>query len=395
MRRSICDRVRDSCTRWMVDGNGPKYVRIHSDALLAVAQRIQQQAKQVVWDEEDWHYQPPLSWPDHVRNERISLYILALDAINFCFWPSTDNYEYVDLACTLTSMATSDHAQLETILDGTNTYDKGEKRPDTKYITSSYLLSADRLRNLSVDEMQRLFTQHHKDQKYPPDMDKRCALWNELGRVLCDSYQGSALALVESAGGSAVKLVQRLYDEFPGFRDVAHVVQEPPLSDTTTQKDTDSTPTCFFLKRAQICVGDLQAALSVKFTDTDQLTTFADYRLPQLLRHWNVMEYVDSELEQAVDARQQLPVGSEAEVSIRAATVVVVEQLVDRLREMTKSSISTTGGLPSGTEGQSTNDENPMHWNAVQVDWYLWQVGERMDGSGELKPHHRVRTIYY
>jgi hypothetical protein len=34
-------------------------------------------------------------------------------------------------------------------------------------------------------------------------------------------------------------------------------------------------------------------------------------------------------------------------------------------------------------------------WTAVETDWYLWQVGERMQLNGELLPHHRVRTIYY
>ena len=67
----------------------------------------------VVWDEEGWHYQPPVhlfSSEQNIRKERIALYILALDAINFCFWPSNDyEYEYVDLATTLTSIASSDH----------------------------------------------------------------------------------------------------------------------------------------------------------------------------------------------------------------------------------------------------------------------------------------------
>jgi hypothetical protein len=31
----------------------------------------------------------------------------------------------------------------------------------------------------------------------------------------------------------------------------------------------------------------------------------------------------------------------------------------------------------------------------VTVDWYLWQVAERMHQDGALKPFHRVRTQFY
>ena len=57
--------------------------------------------------------------------------------------------------------------------------------------------------------------------------------------------------------------------------------------------------------------------------------------------------------------------------------VVVVEQLTQRLL------------------AKETNQTRPDAWTDVQVDWYLWQVGEKLDGAGELKPHHRVRTIFY
>ncbi|KAL7579725.1 hypothetical protein ACA910_021868 [Epithemia clementina (nom. ined.)] len=419
-RSNICRLVRDSCTRWMQQaqgGSGGKkgcdlLVKIHADAVLAVAQRIQQQqAKQVVWDEENWHYQAPASWPDRLRHERMALYILALDAINFCFWPpsTTVGYEYVDLACTLTSMASADHEEQEQLLEKTT------ESESPSLLSLSFLLSASRLENMTVEEMQQLFVAHDKEGKCPTDMEHRCALWNELGQVLCQKYQGSALQLVESAQGSAVQLVQLLYDEFPGFRDVVHVPNHEGSNDcsnsNSAQTETaaqETTTTVYFLKRAQICVGDLQAALSLSLTDTDQLTTFADYRLPQLLRHWNVLEYVDDDLRQAVDDQVELPVASRAEISIRAATVVVVEQLVHHLQQLQQlrqqeqqqeqqestATTTTENGL-SKPPPPSNESKTMITWNAVQVDWYLWQVGERMDSLGELKPHHRVRTIYY
>jgi hypothetical protein len=345
----LCAQVRDSCRTWM-DGPGQAHVRLHAPALQAVAERIAQRSAGVQWDDEGWHYQPPVAWPTAIRHERIALYILALDAINFCFWPSTTGYEYADLACSLAGLASADHTGQSQQLDN-------------GLPSSDYALSPAKLQEMTVVDMTALLGRHHKDAKVPPDMEQRCTLWNELGRVLVQDFKGSALQLLQAAEGSAVKLVHLLYTHFQGFRDIV-VSSSPPR------------PTLFFLKRAQICAGDLQASLGLKdWQDMHHLTTFADYRLPQLLRHWKVLEYATPALREAVDECQVLAIGSEAEISIRAATVVAVEELVQLLRTIHQSSSKA--------------------WTAVQVDWYLWQVGEQMDAAQELAPHHRVRTIYY
>jgi hypothetical protein len=33
--------------------------------------------------------------------------------------------------------------------------------------------------------------------------------------------------------------------------------------------------------------------------------------------------------------------------------------------------------------------------NAVKMDWYLWNIGEKMDRKKEIENHHRVLTIFY
>lgn len=131
-----------------------------------------------------------------------------------------------------------------------------------------------------------------------------------------------------------------------------------------------------FYKRAQILVGDIWAAYGrstdplhpYSFHDMDQLTMFADYRVPQILRHMGVMVYAP-ELARKVDALEVLPFGSEEEVEIRAVTIVAVEKLKDCLRR-------------SGRE-----------LLAIEIDWLLWQWGEAM--KDDILPHHRTLTIYY
>jgi hypothetical protein len=126
---------------------------------------------------------------------------------------------------------------------------------------------------------------------------------------------------------------------------------------------------CFY-KRAQIAVADLNAALSLNLEGMERLTTFADYRVPQLLRHVGVLEY-NKELADTVDNRVEL--SGKQEVYVRAATVVAVDRLV-----------------------KAYNLKNPnAHTTAVNMDWHLWQVGEELNQNNKMKPHHRVNTIFY
>ena len=131
-------------------------------------------------------------------------------------------------------------------------------------------------------------------------------------------------------------------------------------------------------KRVQILVGDLWAAYGRAtssvggspffFSDIDQLTMFADYRVPQLLRALDILEY-DVELAATIDECREIPAGSEQETEIRACTIVAVDLLQASLRR------------------------NGLSLLVLEVDWLLWQRGEKMKDS--LKPHHRCRTIYY
>lgn len=76
----------------------------------------------------------------------------------------------------------------------------------------------------------------------------------------------------------------------------------------------------FFYKRAQILAGDIWGAYGRRrgpqpfgFDDMEQLTMFADYRVPQILRARGVLQYSPS-LAESVDARRVLAAGSEEEV---------------------------------------------------------------------------------
>jgi len=100
------------------------------------------------------------------------------------------------------------------------------------------------------------------------------------------------------------------------------------------------------------------------------LSCFADYRIPQLLQGMGVLKYSPT-LAATVAALEPVPAGSEAEVAIRAATVQVVE--------MIKRKMAAKG----------------VKIEAFQLDWLLWEAGEKLMKEGKINPHHRTITTYY
>jgi hypothetical protein len=348
-----CNNVRRTCR--MVVQNNP-YVKIQQDKLELLAQSIISQGGQATeWDADGWHYTGSTyrgSDNNTVRQERVALYVLALDAINFCFWPhhpddndneqkkkESNSLEYDHLAIALRKLAELD---------------------DDSESTDDYFFDPRNLSKLTVDEMKAALEPQLQGH-YLPNIQERCRLWNELGEaLLLHNHKGSALVMISTCGHSAPHLVQCIVQNFPGFRD-----------ETLYRGNWVA-----LYKRAQIVVGDLNAALKLNLENMDLLTTFADYRVPQVLRHWGALQY-NPELAAKVDS--QIELDPDEEVSIRAGTVVCVDELVKSVNSCLMSSSSLS-------KEQMT---------AVTLDWHLWQVGEQMNQQGELKPHHRVKTIFY
>jgi hypothetical protein len=187
-------------------------------------------------------------------------------------------------------------------------------------------------------------------------MAERCRNLRELGRVLLDDYNGKASSLIEDARQSAVGLARCLVDKLPSFRDRAEYDGK----------------TVFFYKRAQITAADLHGSFLGKgpgrFTDMDRLTAFADYKLPQVLRHLGILRYAP-DLARKVDNRTLLAPGSPEEVEIRACTVRAVERIRQALEER--------GG----------------RLRAFEIDGILWQMGQRT--PYRKKPYHLTRSIFY
>jgi hypothetical protein len=170
---------------------------------------------------------------------------------------------------------------------------------------------------------------------------------NDLGRYLLERFDGSFTALVESADGSAERLVGLLRG-MEYFRDLRRYGRlEVPL-----------------YKRAQLCAADLSFVGVAEFGDLDRLTAFADNLVPHVLRLDGVLR-VDPALVARIDRGDLLEHDSPEEVELRACAVEAVERLV-------------------AAHGATT---------AADVDNVLWHRG----GGARYKadPRHRARTTAY
>ena len=428
---SPCTNVRRSCRLLMsheayTEGEGPRSVALNGTKLGTLAETIKdsildkEQTKQetkneyfdtmnfATWDSESWHYtgasysRPHLSKEEESkqRYERVAIYIMVLDCINFCFWPDKETgnnskknlLEYEHLAEALKHLAEQDDVLEEgTVSNSTRVSGlQSLKMTPAPNAESSFALSPINLMKLTKEIFLEMVTSclptvamDEASTYVIPNAEERTRLLIEMASGLVSFHKGSATEFISKANKSADQLVNLIIQYFPGFRDTAI--------------DGHSGRWVGFYKRAQILVADLWAALGdsnkegstsdikpiscrawdyCSFLDMEIITTFADYRVPQLLRNFGVLEYSTS-LAKKVDNSEILTASCADELYIRAGTVVAVDELVKAVRSKLNDAVLA---------------EN---CNAVKVDWYLWNIGEKMDRVGVLGKHHLVRTIYY
>ena len=192
-------------------------------------------------------------------------------------------------------------------------------------------------------------------------MDEREQIIRQTGQVLLDRFDGQFMNAIDSVNERAWPLAVLLMTNFDSFRDVARYKGRP----------------VYFMKRAQICALDLAMAFQTHddppLAGLEELTAFADYRVPQALRHLGILS-LNQDVAREIDSECETVADSEAEIEIRAATIHAVERMKAALAS-SKSAFSGGGKVP-----------------AWQIDWYLWALSHRPEIQ---EKHHRTRTVYY
>ena len=130
----------------------------------------------------------------------------------------------------------------------------------------------------------------------------------DVGGHIEEDHGGSFEALVDSAGGSAPTLVERLTG-WESFADVSSY-------------DGVNVP---FLKRAQLAAADLsRAGVAIDLGGLDRLTMFADNLLPHVLRLDGILRF-EPALVDRIERGKLIEHGSPEEVEIRACALHAVE----------------------------------------------------------------------
>ena len=218
------------------------------------------------------------------------------------------------------------------------------------------LFSGEYLANLTKEQFNTIFAGTIQ----MPMVDERVAIFNEVGRVLGEKYQGSYHNFVRSCSPRLYDqgngLLERLVTEFPRFNDVS---------------DYHGNKVQIF-KLAQLGIWGMHLALSPrghwKLEDASELTAFADYIVPVGLRVMGIFEYA-KELEDQINNLQEVKRDSDAEVELRASSIYCIALLTE---EINKRRPGMTPLL------------------MPQVDFRFWKTYHATHW-----PHHLTKTVMY
>lgn len=124
----------------------------------------------------------------------------------------------------------------------------------------------------------------------------------------------------------------------------------------------------YFYKRAQLLTSDILHVLGTKcgvVTDYSHLIGCADYKIPQVMRCYGMLDFVSS-LAEKVDHQLELPENSIEEIEIRANDLEVINYIYEQ-----------TG----------------RHYSRMDINDFIWLLGQ--DKTKMTKPYHRTLTKHY
>lgn len=303
-----------------------KFVRINQESIKAVCDNFHFR------DVQHWSTASPFVFSDLNKKEKLHL-LFILNSINFCYWGEpkwTIEYQgkQYDGAWGLLGC-------LRRALD--------QRIP---------ILQAEYLAKISEEDLKKIL----RGNVIIPLFKDRLKILRENGTILKQRYKGNFANVIEKADRDAIKLLNLIISEFSSFNDFAiykgHKV--------------------FFHKRAQLFISDIYRTFKREnygqLKNIDQLTGFADYKIPQVLRKLGILEY-SPELALKIDKKIPISPGNEEEIEIRANTLWAIEMMKEKIKEK----------IPNIT--------------SMDIDSYLWLLSQNK--SPDDKPYHLTRTIFY
>ncbi|KAG0069167.1 hypothetical protein BGZ89_003409 [Linnemannia elongata] len=359
--------------------NHSKHVTIPDDGIVHGAAKIFEAMKKTHYDTSKWK-EHPLN-PKECNASTVD-WIFLVDLLNFSFWseididdtgvPHPDRYRVTFHGVGYTgywSMVAAINRALE------------EGIPIT---TPAFFASEERLPD---KEIERIFRSDTKEQV--PLLQDRIRVIREAGRVLVEKFDGNFANVIAQADRSALKLVELVTSNFTSFRDEAEFCGRKVQ----------------IFKRAQILVADLWACFQNEsygeFKDIDEITMFADYRVPQALYHFHCLQY-SPDLLAILDRGEMLPNGSPLEVEIRGNSIWAVELIRKRILELIKKEqedVQEKAEKEGGAGEEGEKEPKMMTVNAILIDFFIWDFAKaaQLDLTLGQRPVkvHRTRSVFY
>ncbi len=269
------------------------------------------------------------------NDKQMMNYLFILDTLNFCFWNDRGERWYFSHR----GKKTGGYFGMALALK--NFFEKYPNKSNFEYLAK-----------ISFKEFADLIFQGGENLLF---LKERFKALRGVALVMVRKYEGDARQFVKAAKGSFENLVKKIVKELPSYQDISIYCGKK----------------IYFLKRAQILPLDIYAAFFGKdlgkFSDLEYPTAFADYKVPQIFRHYGILRYSDK-LENKIQNRVLIKKGSREELEIRAATIWAVEYLREELEKLGKKLYS------------------------FQIDWILWNESQ---GKGMILPYHLTKTIFY
>ncbi|MGB9706598.1 MAG: queuosine 5'-phosphate N-glycosylase/hydrolase [Microgenomates group bacterium] len=256
--------------------------------------------------------------------------IFILDALNFCFWAKKNEEKW-----------TVEYPKGNFVSNGWFALVNSIQRAIFEGLP---ILDASYLANLKINEAKYIF--RSATQIPIPLLNERVKILNEIGKILNKKYKGNIYNFLVKNGLDAERILPNLVKEFPSFGDYSFLGKKR----------------INFYKRAQIFVYDLSFLPELKISNLGCLTVFADYKIPQILRAFGVLEYTPL-LAEKIDNYEILPAGSREEIEIRSSTIWAGELIA-----------FFSNLFPA------------------QVDNVLWKASQSLP---DINPYHRVLTTAY
>lgn len=294
-------------------------------------------------------------WKNHslhpkVADEEAINTIFVLDVLNFSFWPDVPGKKF---AIKYGEKLWTGYWSLVAALK--RAADEGKPVYDAKFMA-----------NVDKDEFAEIFRSDTEVEI--PLFERRLEGYRESGNILLQKFEGSFVNCIRECKKDATALLQLIVENFPSFRDES-VYRNQKVA---------------FYKRAQILVADIWCCYEGKglgeFTNIDQITMFADYRVPQSLEYFEILKY-SKKLKDILDRGTVLSPGDKFELEIRGASIEAIERLACQVRKLLSD--------------DDVKDSKLSTVNAITIDNFLWDYARDHRDKIDHLPFHLVRTIFY